>query len=62
MSACGLKHDDRTKTIPIIALTASALAGDEAAACESGCDAFLEKPIVIGEFLRTIDALLPRPL
>jgi two-component system, cell cycle response regulator DivK len=55
-----LKQDDRMKTIPIIALTASAIAGDRAAAYESGCDAFLEKPIVIDEFLRTIDEFLPR--
>ena len=54
-----LKQDDRTKTIPIIALTASALTGDRASAYESGCDAFLEKPIVIDEFLRTIDDFLP---
>jgi two-component system, cell cycle response regulator DivK len=57
-----LKQDDQTKAIPIIALTASALAGDRAAAYESGCDAFLEKPIVVDEFLRTIDDFLPRVL
>ena len=55
-----LKQDDRTKGIPIIALTASALAGDRTAAYECGCDAFLEKPIVVDQFLSTIDGFLFR--
>jgi two-component system, cell cycle response regulator DivK len=55
-----LKQDDRTKTIPIIVLTASAIGRDQVDAREAGCDAFLAKPIVVHEFLRTIDEFFSR--
>ena len=40
-----LKADDRTARIPIIALTAHALASDRDRATEVGCDGYLAKPI-----------------
>jgi CheY-like chemotaxis protein len=39
-----LKADDRTKDIVVIALTARAMAADENAAREVGCDGFIPKP------------------
>jgi len=39
-----LKADDRTKGIPVVALTGHALAGHSEGAKEAGCDSFLTKP------------------
>ena len=45
-----LKQDDRTKTIPIVAVTALASPDDEKKGLESGCDAYIPKPITLGNF------------
>jgi len=49
-----LKHDEQTRTIPIIAVTAFAMSGDEARILASGCDAYLAKPFNVAEFLRLV--------
>ena len=53
-----LKQDDQTKTIPIIAVTALATPEYEKKALESGCDAYIAKPITLGNLLRTIESFL----
>ena len=53
-----IKSDDRTKTIPIIAVTALASPEYEKKGLESGCDAYIPKPITLGNFLRTIESFL----
>jgi two-component system, cell cycle response regulator DivK len=53
-----LKQDDQTKAIPIIAVTAFAMPGDEKRALESGCDAYITKPINLDHLLRTIEVIL----
>ena len=55
-----LKQDEQTKAIPVIAVTAFAMAGDERRALDSGCDAYIAKPIMLREFLVTIESFLGR--
>ena len=53
-----LKADERTRDIPIVAVTAFAMAGDRQRTLDAGCDAYLAKPIMLREFLRLIEELL----
>ena len=53
-----LKADDATRAIPVIALTAHAMAEDEKRARESGCDDYDTKPVELGRLLGKIDTLL----
>ena len=46
-----LKGDAETRAIPIVAVTAFALLGDEEKALASGCDGYVSKPIALGDFL-----------
>ncbi len=55
-----LKADARLAHIPVIALTAHAMASDEQKAREAGCDEFDTKPIELPRLLGKIDALLKR--
>jgi two-component system cell cycle response regulator DivK len=46
-----LKADEELRDIPIIAVTALALRGDEERVLEAGCDAYISKPISVASFL-----------
>jgi CheY-like chemotaxis protein len=53
-----LKSSDETKHIPILALTAHAMAGDREKALAAGCDDFATKPASFDEVRAKIDALV----
>lgn len=54
-----LKADPELKAIPVIAVTAFAMKGDEERIREGGCEAYLSKPISVGKFLETVRHFLP---
>ena len=49
-----LKADDALKDIPVVAITAFAMRGDEEKILEAGCDGYIAKPISISQFLETV--------
>ena len=55
-----LKQGDTTRAIPVIAITALAMKGDEERIRAAGCDGYIAKPMRYQEFLATIAAQLAR--
>jgi len=53
-----IKSDDRFRSIPIVALTAHAMKGDEQKVRDAGCDGYLTKPVDIDELLREVNQYL----
>ena len=49
-----LKEDDQLREIPVVAVTAFAMKGDEERIRRGGCAAYISKPITIGTFIDTI--------
>ncbi len=55
-----LKQDEATRAIPVVALTALAMKGDEERIRAAGCDGYIAKPMRYQDFLTTIAAQLAR--
>ncbi len=53
-----LKADPSTRAIPIVAVTASAMKGDDARARDAGCDGYITKPIDTRRFAGQLEELL----
>lgn len=49
-----LKDDDELRDIPVVAVTAFAMKGDEERIRQGGCEAYISKPISIGTFIATV--------
>ena len=55
-----LKDDERTASIPVLAVTAFAMRTDEILVREAGCEGYLSKPIQVRSFLQTVDELISK--
>src|SRR5947209_5510820 len=55
-----LKRDEATRSIPVLALTALAMKGDEERIRAAGCDGYIAKPMRYREFLAAVAAQLER--
>jgi two-component system cell cycle response regulator DivK len=49
-----LKEDDKLRSIPVVAVTAFAMKGDEERIREGGCEAYISKPISVAKFMDTV--------
>ena len=57
-----IKEDDDLRSIPIIAVTAFAMKGDEERIRQGGCEAYLSKPISVAKFIETVKVISGRRL
>lgn len=53
-----IKEDDELRAIPVIAVTAFAMKGDEEKIREGGCEDYIAKPISVASFLQTVERFL----
>jgi signal transduction histidine kinase/ActR/RegA family two-component response regulator len=53
-----LKSDPKTAAIPVVALTAHAMKGDEQRALAAGCAAYITKPIEVAQFVQRISSFM----
>ena len=57
-----LKDDEELASIPVVAVTAFAMKGDEQRIREGGCEAYIAKPISIATFIETVRRYAGRPV
>ena len=60
-AAALLKGDEATRAIPVVALTALAMTGDEARIRAAGCDGYIAKPLQCRQFLEAVAVHLTVP-
>ena len=53
-----IKEDEDLKSIPVIAVTAFAMKGDEEKIREGGCEAYIAKPISVSNFIEVIEKVI----
>ncbi len=53
-----LKEDDELRSIPVVAITAFAMKGDEERIRQGGCEAYISKPISVVKFIETVRTYL----
>tara|TARA_R110002110_G_scaffold284986_2_gene499154 strand:+ start:7921 stop:8349 length:429 start_codon:yes stop_codon:yes gene_type:complete len=53
-----IKEDENLRDIPVIAVTAFAMKGDEEKIRQGGCEAYIAKPISVSEFLETVQKFI----
>ena len=53
-----LKEDDELRSIPVVAVTAFAMKGDEQKIREGGCEDYISKPISVIKFIETVQKYL----
>lgn len=53
-----IKEDESISSIPVIAVTAFAMKGDEERIRQGGCEAYISKPISVAKFLETVRSFL----
>jgi two-component system cell cycle response regulator DivK len=53
-----IKEDESLRSIPVVAVTAFAMKGDEEKMREGGCEAYIAKPISVGKFIETVRRFL----
>ena len=53
-----IKEDENLRDIPVIAVTAFAMKGDEEKIRQGGCEAYIAKPISVSDFLKTVQKFI----
>ncbi len=53
-----IKEDEALRSIPVVAVTAFAMKGDEEKMRDGGCEAYIAKPISVGKFIETVRRFL----